>query len=89
MCSGIANEVDAILTENENLPQEIIDRVGSLVNDLLLIQGSEGDDAFSFELTLRNDFSNDGNPPSVDSGLSTPTSEVPASCESFANYGAL
>ena len=89
VCSGIANEVDAILAENENLIPEIIDSIAALVDDIILIEGEEGDDAFSFELVLRNDLSNEENPPSVDSGISTPTAEVPATCESYANYAAL
>jgi hypothetical protein len=89
VCSGIANEVDFILAENENLVPDIIARLNSLIGDIMLIQGNEGDDAFAFEINLRNDFSNLDDPPVGDSGLSTPTSEVPASCESYANYAAL
>jgi hypothetical protein len=54
VCGALADEVDAIISENLDAVQQIGDRVAALLADLFLIEGEVGEDQAAFEIRLQN-----------------------------------
>ena len=80
VCGALADEVDAIISENLDAVQQIGDRVAALLADLFLIEGEVGEDQAAFEIRLQNVRANDADAPVLSSGITTPTENVPGAC---------
>jgi hypothetical protein len=81
ICTGVDNEVAAIIGQAEAMFDESSTRAEAVLEDLVMLEGEENEDVFEFGARLRDEYINDINAPLVDSGLRAPTEVVPSPCE--------
>jgi hypothetical protein len=74
------------LLDNENVIPDIVDRMAAFLNDILTIEGEEGDDLTTIEIRLRNEFSSDSDAVMFQSDITKPSSVIPEKCLDYASY---
>ena len=59
VCTALAGTVAQTQTDNEGLPQDIAGRIALILQDILAIEGEDGEDLLDLEDRLREDFNQD------------------------------
>ena len=88
VCAELRDAVQALLDENADLLTDLQTRIDIVLDDLILIEGSELDRQ-SFDLELQPLFDIDEDRPQIESTIVLPSEAVPDTCAGVTSYNDL
>ena len=87
VCTALGQTVEDIEAANSGIVDEIGGRVRLILNDILQIEGEEGEDVVALDERLRLEFdAEDDSGNEYDSGIELPSATLPAKCAAYTSY---
>jgi hypothetical protein len=87
VCTALGQTVEDIEAANSGIVDEIGGRVRLILNDILQIEGEEGEDVVALDERLRLEFdAEDDSGNDYEAGIELPSATLPAKCAAYTSY---